>query len=69
MVFSPYVRYMYTGYLENDDLSSLEPSNNPALLRHPTLGTTAEQRHTLHPHTDWYIQYANWCESVVILIL
>jgi hypothetical protein len=36
LAFNHYVRYLYTSYLENDNLSPLGSPNNPPLLRHPT---------------------------------
>jgi hypothetical protein len=36
LAFNHYIRYIYSGYVENDHLSPLGSPNNPSLLRYPT---------------------------------
>ena len=36
LAFNHYIRYIYSAYQENDQLSPLGSPNNPSLLRHPT---------------------------------
>jgi hypothetical protein len=36
LAFNHYARYIYTGYLENDNMSPLGSPNNPPLIRQPT---------------------------------